>query len=129
MNQVPLPDDRLYTRDDLWVQREDDVYVVGITDYGQNELGELVLVELTPEGETLNNGAPLAVVESVKSVSELAAPLEGEIVEVNHSVEENPSIVNDSPLESGWLLKIKPSHPVENGEWLRAEDYARWRKL
>ena len=121
----PIPDDRIYTRDDLWLKRAGDHWLVGITDYGQNELGELVLVELKARGQQFSLGEPLAVVESVKSISEVSAPLAGEIVAVNAAVEATPELVNSAPFEAGWLLEIKGEAPSDA---LDAAQYALWRR-
>lgn len=122
----PIPNDRIYTRDDLWLKPEGDDWLVGLTDYAQNELGELVLVELKAHGAHFSLGEALAVVESVKSISEISAPGAGEIVAVNAAVEASPELVNSAPFEAGWLLKIKGAAPLET---LDATQYAAWRRL
>lgn len=104
-----VPEGLLYTRAHVWVRQEGDEAVVGLTDYGQNELGDIVYVELPAVGTRLEAGNPLAVVEAVKSVSELAAPVSGEVTAVNTQVAGNPEVVNRDPYGDGWLVRLRPS--------------------
>lgn len=102
-----IPKTLHYTRTHEWVRKEDDVYVVGITDHAQNMLGDLVYIEL-PDVEThLENGQECAVVESVKAAADVYSPLAGEVVEVNKVAIENPQIVNEDPYGKGWLFRIR----------------------
>jgi glycine cleavage system H protein len=122
-----LPADCFYTRSDLWLRRDGDIFTVGITDYGQNELGELVLVEMSPPGNVVSAGESFGVVESVKAVSELVSPIVGEIFEGNQALSVQPELVNVSPFERGWLAKIKIAGEVP--ALMDAAEYAAFRKL
>lgn len=123
-----LPNDCLYTPADQWLRREGDILTIGITDYGQNELGELVLVELPDAGANVRAGASFGVVESVKSVSELVSPIAGRVVESNSAVAAQPTLVNDSPFEAGWLVRIEVSGELPSN-LMDADAYAAFRKL
>lgn len=125
-----IPQNLLYTKSDEWIRREDDgTLTIGVTDYAQNELGEIVYIELPKVGETLAEGAPFGVVESVKSVSELHLPVAGKVAEVNKEVSESPDIANESPYENGWLIRIEPEEKDLNlGSFMDAKAYAMYRK-
>ncbi|RYG67062.1 glycine cleavage system protein GcvH [bacterium] len=123
-----LPNDCLYTPADQWLRREGDVLTIGITEYGQNELGELVLVELPEAGTNVRAGASFGVVESVKSVSELVSPIAGKVVSSNEAVAGEPTLVNDSPFEEGWLVRIAIEGELPTGLMSPAA-YAAFRKL
>lgn len=104
---MKVPDGLMYTRSHLWLRREDGEVVLGMTDYGQDLMGELVYVELPAAGVRLEAGAPLAVVESVKSVAEVVSPVAGEVVAVNAAVAKDPEAVNRDPYGSGWLVRLR----------------------
>jgi len=121
------PQNLRYTKSDEWVRVDsDDTVTVGISDYAQHELGELVYVELPEVGATLKAGANLGVVESVKAVGELYSPVEGEVLEVNTSTTDDPTIINNSPYEDGWLVKLRVQNP-DLSELLDADAYAAYR--
>ncbi len=123
-----LPQDRLYTRDDLWLRADEDgLFTLGLTDYGQNELGELVFIELPSPGASLRIGQSVAVVESVKSVSEVRSPASGTVVEANARVGQTPELVNESPFEQGWIARLRVETAPEN--LLSPQQYAAWRRL
>lgn len=123
-----LPQDRLYTRDDLWLRADgDNLYTLGVTDFGQNELGELVYVELPAQGAVLGRGQTLAVVESVKSVSEVRAPADARVMQVNARVGERPELVNESPNEEGWIAQLHMENAPD--DLLSHGQYAAWRRL
>ena len=103
---------------------EDDVYNVGITDYAQGELGDVVFVELPGEGETFAKGATFGTVEAVKAVSDLYMPVSGEVLEVNAALADDPSLVNSDPYGAGWMIKIRVSDAGELDGLMSAEDYA-----
>lgn len=124
---MQLPQDRFYTRDDLWLRVDGDVWTLGLSDYGQNELGELVFVELPALNHPVRIGQSVAVVESVKSVSEVTSPVGGMVIESNVRVGERPDIVNESPYEEGWIARIRAEEPPEN--LLSPAQYAAWRRL
>lgn len=118
-----VPEDLKYTEDHEWVSVENGVATIGITDYAQNSLGDLVYVELPEVDESFSKGDSCAVVESVKSASEVYAPLSGTIVEVNNMLEDEPGLVNGTPYEDGWLMKIKLEDKSELEDMLSDSDY------
>jgi glycine cleavage system H protein len=121
------PQNLRYTKSDEWVRVDaDGTVTIGISDYAQHELGELVYVELPEVGTALKAGDNLGVVESVKAVGELYSPVEGEVVEVNSPVSDDPTIINNSPYEDGWLAKIRVANP-DLSELLDADAYAAYR--
>ena len=122
-----VPDELKYSRTDEWVNREDEVVTIGITDYAQNELGEIVYVELPEVGASVTPDAPFGVVESVKAVAELVAPVGGEVIAVNEQVTDNPSLINDSPYIDGWMLKIKIADAAPLASLMDAAEYAEYR--
>ncbi len=102
-----------YTKEHEWIRLEGDVAVVGITNYAQEQLGDVVYVELPEVGKTVNRGEEAAVVESVKAASEVYAPVSGEVVEVNEALADAPEKVNQDAMGEGWFMKIRPSEPSE----------------
>ncbi|MDR1676399.1 MAG: glycine cleavage system protein GcvH [Tannerella sp.] len=118
-----FPTNLKYTRDHEWIRVEGETALVGITDYAQSELGEIVYVDITTEGETLNREDVFGTIEAVKTVSDLFLPVSGEVLEFNRELEEHPERVNASPYEDGWLIRIKPSDPAEPDTLLSAEAY------
>ena len=120
------PDDLLFTKDHEWVRREGDTATVGITDYAQSELGDIVFVELPEVGSPVQAGHEFGTVESVKAVSEIFAPVSGAVIEVNASLRETPEVVNTDPYQKGWILKVKSSKPDEFKALLTAKAYAQF---
>ena len=118
------PEDLHYTQSHEWVRIDGDIGTIGITDYAQKELGEIVYLEMPEVGHVFNADEEFGTVESVKAVSELFTPLSGEIVEVNKAAIGEPGIVNDDPFGDGWLIKMKLSTDEEVGKLMSAEDYA-----
>ena len=112
-----------YTSEHEWIRLDGETGYVGITDYAQNQLGDIVFVDVTTEGETLAKGEIFGTIEVVKTVSDLFLPIGGEILEVNPALEENPELVNKDPYGEGWLIKIRPTDPAEMDELLDAEAY------
>ena len=112
-----IPDNLKYTEDHEWISVEGDIATVGITDFAQSELGELVYVEVDTVGETIEKGEVFGTVEAVKTTSELFMPVSGEIIEFNKEIDEdegdNPSVINEDPYDTGWIVKIKLSDPTE----------------
>jgi glycine cleavage system H protein len=106
---MSIPQDLFYTKSHEWARVEGDAVVIGITHYAQDQLGEVVFVELPEVGDTVEAGTEMGTLESVKAVSELLAPVSGEVVEINENLEDSPDLVNTSPFEEGWLVKIKGS--------------------
>ncbi|WP_088340475.1 glycine cleavage system protein GcvH [Robiginitalea sediminis] len=118
-----IPSELKYTKDHEWVRIEGDTATVGITDFAQGELGDIVYVEVDTLDETLDREEVFGTVEAVKTVSDLYLPLSGEIVEFNEVLEEEPEKVNADPYGEGWMVKIKLSDPSEADDLLSAEDY------
>jgi glycine cleavage system H protein len=125
LSDYEIPDDLRYSEEDEWARVEDGRVVVGITDYAQQQLGDIVFVELPELGATFTKGDPFGVVESVKAVSDLCAPLSGEIVEVNQELADRPEAVNEACYDNGWLVVFAPSDPAELGTLLDAEAYGK----
>ena len=122
-----VPENLRYSTDHDWVRLEDDgTVVIGITDHAQEALGELVYVELPESGQVLAQGDACAVVESVKAASDVYAPVSGEVSEANTALEDAPELVNGSPYEDGWLIRLQPSDPAELADLFDAEAYARF---
>ena len=117
---MSVPGDLQYTKSHEWVRIEDGVATVGITDHAQDELGDVVFVELPERGATLEAGDSFGAVESVKAVSDLYAPVGGEVVEVNGTLEDRPEKINEDPYGEGWILKLQIS---DEGDLLSAADY------
>ncbi len=118
-----VPSDLKYTNEHEWIRVEGDTAYVGITDYAQNELGEIVFVEVETVGDSLNAGDVFGTVEAVKTVSDLFLPVDAEILEFNTALEDAPELVNDSPYEEGWIIKISLSNPAQAEALLSAADY------
>lgn len=124
MSDFQLPEDLQYTPDDEWVKAEPDgLYRVGITDYAQQQLGDIVFVELPSPGDTFEAGQPFGVVESVKAVSDLFAPTSMEILEVNQDLEETPESINAECYGVGWLIRVKATQPEELDQLLDRQGY------
>lgn len=102
-----VPDNLKYTNDHEWVKIDNDIAIVGITDFAQSELGDIVYVEIDTKGDLIEKDSVFGTVEAVKTVSDLFMPLTGEILEINSAIEETPEIINNEPYESGWIIKIK----------------------
>ncbi len=117
------PNDRRYSSDHEWVLLKGDVCVVGITDFAQTELGEVVFVELPEVGHVFDSGAELGTIESVKAVAEVYTPVAGEVVEVNEALKDDPQLVNEDPHGDGWLLKLKYSSSKDFEDLMDAEAY------
>jgi glycine cleavage system H protein len=117
---VSVPEELQYTRSHEWVRTEGDTATVGITDYAQDELGDIVFVELPEEGATFGAGDSFGAVESVKAVSDIYAPVGGEVIEVNEALGDNPEKINDDPYGEGWIIKLRVS---DEGNLLSASDY------
>jgi len=118
-----IPENLKYTKDHEWVAIDGDVATVGITDFAQGELGDIVFVEIETEGETLDKEEVFGTIEAVKTVSDLYMPLSGEVMEFNTELEDKPELVNQEPYEGGWMIKIKISEPSEVDSLLSAEEY------
>lgn len=123
MADYDFPEQLAYTRDDEWIRRDGDDIVIGVTDFAQDQLGDIVFVELPEVGTTTEAGASFGTIESVKAVSDLLAPLSGEIVEINESLEDAPESINESCYGEGWLIRLRPSDTEELSALLDADQY------
>ena len=121
---MTIPDDLKYTKDHEWARQKGGKVLVGITDFAQEQLGDVVYVELPAVGDEVKKGESFGVVESTKAVSELFAPVSGKVVEVNDPLVEAPETVNEDPYEEGWMIAIEPSEPKELAELLDVKAYA-----
>lgn len=113
ISELVLPDDVRYTHDHEWAKQEDDNVKVGITDYAQDQLGDIVFVELPEVGQSFDKGEEFGTLESVKAVSELYMPISGEIVAINEALADEPELVNKEPYQGGWMIAIRPGDASE----------------
>ena len=120
---MSLPQELKYSEDHEWIKVEGNTAIIGITDFAQSELGDIVFVELPEEGDDISTGDSFGSVESVKTVSELYAPVSGSVVAVNEELEDSPELVNESPYEGAWMLKVELSDESELDNLLDAADY------
>ena len=120
---MPSPSDRRYTKEHEWVRVQNDLGTVGITDYAQDQLGDIVYVDLPSPGTQVKQLEKLGEIESVKAVSDLYSPVSGELVEVNQGVNDRPELVNQSPYEEGWLVRLRLADPAELDNLLTAKQY------
>jgi glycine cleavage system H protein len=118
-----IPSNLKYTKDHEWILLEGEIATVGITDFAQKELGDIVYVEVETLGQTLDKDEVFGTVEAVKTVSDLFLPLAGEIIEFNDSLESDPEMVNSDPYGKGWMIKVKVSNPSDYNELLSSEAY------
>ncbi|MGB4205171.1 MAG: glycine cleavage system protein GcvH [Bacteroidales bacterium] len=120
---MKIPDNLKYSKDHEWVRVENDVAWIGITDYAQRELGDIVFVEVETVGETLDAGEIFGTVEAVKTVSDLFMPVSSEVLEFNESLNDNPEMVNKDPYGDGWIIKVKINNPDDLSNLLSAAEY------
>ena len=113
-----------YTKDHEWVKLEGNLATVGVTDFAQSELGDIVYVEVDTIDETLNKDEVFGTVEAVKTVSDLFLPMSGKIIEFNESLSDSPESINDSPYDDGWIIKVEVSNPDEINQLLNNKDYS-----
>lgn len=121
--KMSIPTNLRFTKEHEWVLQEDGKVRIGITEFAQSELGDIVFVELPAVGDELKLDQPFGSVESVKTVSELYAPLSGTVVEINEELEDSPEFVNESPYEKAWMIAIEPTNPAELEALLTPEQY------
>jgi glycine cleavage system H protein len=119
-----VPGNLLYTKDHEWLRVEGDVAYVGVTDFAQGELGDIVFIEIETVGETLAKEEVFGTIEAVKTVSDMFMPVAGEILEVNPALEDSPDVVNKDPYGKGWMVKIKMTNPADTASLLNAEKYS-----
>ncbi len=120
---MEAPDDLKYSKEHEWVRIEGDTGVIGISDYAQGELGDVVYVELPEIGKELKSGDPFGTIEAVKAVSELFCPVSGEVTEVNDKLEGDPALINQTPYGDGWMIKLKLANPDELSGLMDAAGY------
>jgi len=123
IDELNLPEDCRYTQDHEWARAEGDKVRVGISDYAQDQLDDIVFVELPQVGDTFEKGQEFGTVESVKAVSELYMPVGGEVIAINSALEDSPQLVNESPYGEGWMIDVKPADPTEMDALLNKQAY------
>ena len=122
---MSIPADLRFTKDHEWIKKEDDdTVVIGVTDFAQGELGDIVFVEIETEGESLDSEEIFGTIEAVKTVSDLFMPLSGEVIEVNEGLADAPELVNTDPYGEGWMIKVKMSDPAQWDALMSSEEYA-----
>ncbi|MBC1244381.1 glycine cleavage system protein GcvH [Listeria welshimeri] len=120
---MSLPKDLLYTEEHEWVKADDGSYIIGITDFAQDQLGDIVFVELPEVGDTVTKGDSIGSIESVKTVSDFYAPVTGKVVAVNETLEDEPELINSNPYDTGWILKLTEVEEADVTALLSSEDY------
>jgi glycine cleavage system H protein len=123
INELNLPEDVRFTKNHEWTRLEEDKVVCGISDYAQDQLGDIVFVEFPQVGDTFDREEEFGAVESVKAVAELYMPLSGEILAINTALEEAPQLVNKDPYSDGWMIEIKPFDPTELNSLMSSDAY------
>lgn len=123
LDELNFPDDLRYTEDHEWARKTGEKVIIGITDYAQDQLGDVVFVEMPQPGDTFEKGDEFGTVESVKAVSELYMPVGGEILSVNSALEDAPELLNKSPYEDGWIMEIRVGDPEQLDNILDKEAY------
>lgn len=120
---MEFPDNLMYTKDHEWIQIDGKIATIGLTDYAQDQLGDIVFADLPVVNQEVNKEEPFGVVESVKSVSDCLSPVTGKIVDINDTLKENPAIINEDCYGDGWMIKVELSNPKETTDLLKAKDY------
>jgi glycine cleavage system H protein len=120
---VNIPEELKYTKQHEWLKAQDGVATVGITDYAQSELGDIVFVELPQVGDAVSQGEPFGTIEAVKTVADLFSPVSGEVSEVNPKIEEDPAVMNKDPYGEGWMIKVEMSDASQADSLLSPADY------
>jgi glycine cleavage system H protein len=118
-----IPEDYYYSKDHEWAQVDENIATVGITEFAQHQLGEIVFLELPEEGQKISQGDKLGVIESVKAASDLVSPVSGTVIEINTSLTDDPSSVNDNPMVDGWMVRIEMDSEKELANLMRAPEY------
>jgi len=120
-----IPQDLLYTKEHEWVRLEGDVVTIGITDYAQGELGDIVFIEVDTIGDSIGVDEVFGTIEAVKTVSDMFAPVAGEVLEFNENLEDEPELVNSDPYGAGWIIKMRVENPEDSASLLDHEAYAK----
>ena len=122
---MSIPKELLYTKEHEWLSNEDDNFIIGITSYAQSQLGDIIFLELPEIGDNLIAGQPFGEIEAVKTVSDLFAPVNGTVIEVNESLEDSPDKINNDCYGEGWIIKIKPDEKIDEYNLLDFQAYAK----
>ena len=122
---MSIPKELLYTKEHEWLSNDDDNVIIGITSYAQSQLGDIIFLELPEIGDSLIAGQPFGEIEAVKTVSDLFAPVNGRVIEVNDSLEDSPDKINNDCYGEGWIIKIKPDEKIEEYNLLDSQAYAK----
>ena len=120
---MTVPDELKYTEEHEWIRMEGDEIVIGVTDFAQGELGDVVFIEIETEGEVLSKGDTFGTIEAVKTVSDLYMPADGEVAEVNPALEDTPELINTQPFNDGWMIRVKISDSSQLDDLLTADQY------
>jgi glycine cleavage system H protein len=121
---MSVPAELKYTAEHEWIRVEGDEIVIGVTEFAQGELGDVVFIEIETEGETLSIGDTFGTIEAVKTVSDLYMPVDGEVVKVNPALEDTPELVNSEPFEGGWMIRVKMDDPSQLDALMSADEYS-----
>ncbi len=124
--EYEIPEDFLYTKGHVWVKVEDRIITIGVTDYGQKKLRDIVNVELPSIGQTVEEGEVIATVESIKASAEVYSPVAGKVIEVNAKLGDSPELINEDPYEKGWIAKIELQEERDFGDLMEAEEYRKY---
>lgn len=121
---MSVPAELKYTAEHEWIRVEGDEIVVGVTDFAQGEMGDVVFIEIETEGETLSVGDTFGTIEAVKTVSDLYMPVDGEVIKVNPALEDTPELVNSEPFEGGWMIRVKLDNPSQLDGLMSSDEYS-----
>ena len=120
---MKIPQDLVYTKEHEWIRVDDNILTIGITDFAQGELGDIIFVEFPEIGEEFQKDDPFGTIEAVKTVADIFAPVQGKIIEINHDIENSPEVINADPYGDGWLVKIEITEHMVSDGLLSPEDY------
>jgi|TARA_B110001454_G_scaffold218340_1_gene246024 glycine cleavage system H protein len=120
---LKIPQDLVYTKEHEWIRVDDNILTIGITDFAQGELGDIIFVEFPEIGEEFQKDDPFGTIEAVKTVADIFAPVQGKIIEINHDIENSPEVINSDPYGDGWLVKIEITEHMVSDRLLSPEDY------
>jgi len=124
--EYQIPEGYYYTRDHIWIKPEDGVVTLGVTDYGQKKLRDVVHIELPSIGQSIEEGETLAVIESIKASVEIHSPVSGRVVKVNSKLIDNPELINEDPYGSGWIVKIELVEELRTEDLMEADEYSKY---
>ena len=124
--KMDIPDNLLYSEDHEWIEVESNLCRIGITEFAQGELGDIIFMELPEVGLEVSKGDSVGTIEAVKTVADVYSPINGEVIEVNLSLEDNPELLNNDPYGDGWIIKIKPSNEINASEYLNSSQYKKF---